>query len=136
GHPAKAMDVGLNYDLLRTVSCPILGVCLGHQMLAHYRGATVAAIPPAHGEISRIRHNGDPIFANIPAEFNVVRYHSLAVTQPGEFQIIARSAGDGHIMAIAHPVRPWIGVQFHPESICSEFGEQLLRNFLSRSVNS
>ncbi len=131
GNPAKSSDVGLTYSLVDQLSCPILGVCLGHQMLAHHRGGTVAARTPAHGEISEIRHDGHMLFSQTPSEFKIVRYHSLVVTNPGEFQVISRSLVDDQIMAIAHPVLPWFGVQFHPESICSEYGQQIMRNFLS-----
>ncbi len=130
GHPAKAEDVGDNYAVLDRVTCPVLGICLGHQMLAHQLGGTIqAAVEPAHGEISRIRHNDSGIFRGLPLEFDVVRYHSLKVTDPQEFKVVARSISDQDIMAISHPHRPWFGVQFHPESICSQHGADLFRNF-------
>jgi para-aminobenzoate synthetase len=132
GHPTKAEDVGDNYAALDRVSCPVLGICFGHQMLAHHLGGTVqASTEPAHGEISRIRHNNSGIFRGLPLEFDVVRYHSLSVTDPQEFNVAARSISDQAIMAISHPERPWFGVQFHPESICSHHGADLLRNFFA-----
>lgn len=110
---------------------PILGVCLGHQALGMYFGAKLVHAPyPMHGKVSAVGHNGHPLFANIPSQFNAMRYHSLAVEgfEGLPIQPIAGTA-DGTIMAIAHQQYPCIGVQFHPESVGTGFGLQLLHNW-------
>jgi anthranilate synthase/aminodeoxychorismate synthase-like glutamine amidotransferase len=110
---------------------PILGVCLGHQALGMYFGAKLIHTPyPMHGKTSIVQHNAHPIFNNIPSPFAVMRYHSLAVESFNNtgLQAIAHSE-DGIIMALAHEKYPCIGVQFHPESVGTETGLQLLRNW-------
>jgi para-aminobenzoate synthetase len=110
---------------------PLLGVCLGHQGLCSVHGATVVHAPEAmHGRLSAVVHEDSPLFAGLPREFQVVRYHSLCVEQPlpDELEGLA-STSDGILMAVAHRTRPQWGVQFHPESISTEYGRGLLANF-------
>jgi len=113
---------------------PILGVCLGHQTIAQAHGGVVGpARRLRHGKVDRVRHWGDRLFAETPAEFEAARYHSLAVrreTLPDALEIIAES-DDGEIMALRHRVKPQVGVQFHPESVASPDGARILRGFLA-----
>jgi anthranilate synthase/aminodeoxychorismate synthase-like glutamine amidotransferase len=111
---------------------PILGVCLGHQALGMYFGAQLISIPyPMHGKESSITHTGHELFKSIPSPFTVMRYHSLAVAEFENtgLQAIAHSQDDSIIMALAHPSFSCIGVQFHPESIGTTYGLQLLKNW-------
>ncbi len=110
---------------------PILGVCLGHQALGMYFGARLVHAPePVHGKTSTITHNGHALFAGLPKKYDVMRYHSLAITdtENSGLQEIAHTA-DGTVMAIAHSQYRCTGVQFHPESVGTEHGLQLLRNW-------
>lgn len=111
---------------------PILGVCLGHQMIADAFGATVSKAPcPMHGKLSCIRHSGTHIFEGIPENFQVTRYHSLVVTEqdfPEEMSIDAKSE-DGMIMGIHHKKKPIFGIQFHPEAVLTQYGHELLENY-------
>lgn len=111
---------------------PILGVCLGHQALAQYFGASIIELPvPCHGKQVKVRHNGNQLFQSIPNEFYAARYHSLHVskeTLPKELSLEASS--QGVIMALAHKKLPLFGVQFHPESFLCPFGDQILENFI------
>ncbi|WP_431113295.1 aminodeoxychorismate synthase component I [Variovorax paradoxus] len=135
GRPQRAADLGISADALDRSRKPVLGVCLGHQAIAHHCGATVdLAVRPMHGRLDRISHAQRDLFRGIPDRFEAVRYHSLAVTHlPASLQPLAWTA-DGTLMALRHVSRPWWGVQFHPESICTEFGARLLRNFLELSA--
>lgn len=130
GNPGNPADFGLCREILLTANIPVLGVCLGHQGLCACYGARVDLAPePRHGRISPVMHRQTGLFAHIPSPFSAVRYHSLAVYDlPDELQAIAWSE-DGVIMGAAHRTRPLFGVQFHPESICTEYGHQLLHNF-------
>lgn len=131
GHPDKASDFGICRDVLQQLDVPILGICLGHQGLCSVFGGKVVQAPiPMHGQTSCVRHFGDALFENIPKEFKVVRYHSLMVDQslPDCLQAIAITEPN-LIMAVRHREKPFWGVQYHPESVCSEYGEQLLINF-------
>ncbi|MCK6452090.1 MAG: aminodeoxychorismate/anthranilate synthase component II [Alphaproteobacteria bacterium] len=113
---------------------PLLGVCLGHQAIGQAFGGRVVRGPvPMHGKLSKVRHRGSDIFADIPAPFEATRYHSLVVeraSMPDELDITAETA-DGLVMGLAHKELPVFGVQFHPESIASEHGHKLLGNFLA-----
>lgn len=114
---------------------PILGVCLGHQCLGEiYGGSTVRALRPMHGKQSSILHNGQGLFRDIPSPFNVIRYHSLVVeraTLPSCLEITAETE-EGEIMGLRHRLHKNLqSVQFHPESVLSEHGLPLLRNFLA-----
>lgn len=112
---------------------PILGVCLGHQSIGQAFGGTVTRAPaPIHGKVWSVQHEGQGVFAGLPAPFQATRYHSLVVAAeslPECLAVTARTA-DGLIMGLAHRQRPIHGVQFHPESIASEHGHALLGNFL------
>jgi para-aminobenzoate synthetase len=131
GRPDRLEDFGVCAEVIRNAAVPLLGVCLGHQGLgAAFDSAVVAAPEPMHGRLSAILHDDSPLFAGIPREFQAVRYHSLCVEQPlpDELRGIAW-ATDGVLMAVEHRDRPLWGVQFHPESICTDHGRQLLVNF-------
>ncbi|MFE7568910.1 aminodeoxychorismate synthase component I [Streptomyces sp. NPDC057539] len=131
GRPQNPRDVGFVGDLLRRTTLPVLGVCLGHQMIAHLAGASVVAAPePRHGHLAKVSHEGDPLFAGVPREFVAVRYHSLCVREPLPEELVATAwADDGVLMALRHRDLPQWGVQFHPESIASQYGREILRNF-------
>ncbi|MCF4007119.1 chorismate-binding protein [Corynebacterium uropygiale] len=125
-HPA---DTGLSAEALRS-GLPVLGVCLGMQLMAVAAGGTLRTHPPHHGVLSSVEHDGSPLFDTIPSPMSVTRYHSWVVERPGEdMEVLARSE-DGVIQALRHRRRPWWGVQFHPESISTPDGRTLLRNFL------
>jgi para-aminobenzoate synthetase len=131
GSPDHESDFGVCAEAIRQARVPLLGVCLGHQGLGWVHGGTVRSAPEVmHGRISAVLHEGSPLFAGIPREFQAVRYHSLCVEQPlpAELEPIAWTS-DGVLMAMAHRSRPQWGVQFHPESICTEYGRRLLANF-------
>lgn len=117
---------------------PILGVCLGHQALGMYFGAKLLHAPyPMHGKTSEITHNGSGLFADIPATFTVMRYHSLAIEHFENTSLQATAyTNDGIIMALAHTQYPCTGVQFHPESIGTEYGLQLLKNWAGMSFET
>ena len=131
GHPASPVDFAVGTAVLRAATRPVLGVCLGMQGLVTAYGGTVARLDPAHGEVARIRHDGAGVFAGLPQGFAAVRYHSLgAVALPRDLVATAWSEDDV-VMGVRHVDLPLEGVQFHPESILSEQGEALIRNFLS-----
>ena len=133
--PATPDDAGICLDLLlqHQGKIPLLGVCLGHQSIGQtYGGKVVRAAQVMHGKTSPIIHTGQGIFKNIPSPFTATRYHSLIVERaslPACLTVTAETA-DGTIMGLAHVSQPIFGVQFHPESIASEHGHALLRNFL------
>ena len=135
GRPERERDLGVCRDALAQDEVPVLGVCLGHQGLAHVRGGSVVrAAEIVHGRISPVFHRGDGLFTGIPQGFRAVRYHSLVVEPalPAELEAIAW-ADDGTLMAIRDRRRRAWGVQFHPESIGTEHGELLISNFLALS---
>jgi para-aminobenzoate synthetase len=137
GRPENPRDFGISAQAIAAAAegkFPLLGVCLGHQGIAHhFGGLVVPAAEPVHGRAAEIIHNGDQLFANIPERFSAIRYHSLVVAEPlpVELKTIAWTA-DGVVMALRHATLPIWGVQFHPESICTEYGMELLSNFLRR----
>lgn len=135
GHPANRGDFAVGGEVLRAGTVPVLGVCLGMQGVVTTYGGRVDRLQPAHGDVARVRHRGDQLFAGVPASFSAVRYHSLAATSiPPELQVIAETEGDGDdpvVMAVRHRSLPHVGVQFHPESILSEHGAALIANFLT-----
>jgi anthranilate synthase/aminodeoxychorismate synthase-like glutamine amidotransferase len=133
--PCTPNEAGVSLALIARLagSVPILGVCLGHQAIGQACGARVVrAKRVMHGKVSRIRHDGRGVFAGLPAEITVTRYHSLAVereTLPGELEVTAE-AEDGEIMGLRHRRHALEGVQFHPEALLTEHGHAMLRNFL------
>lgn len=129
GRATCPADTGLSLDALRS-GLPVLGVCLGMQLMAVAAGGTLRTHPPHHGVLSSMCHAGGPLFEDIPSPFSATRYHSWVVADPGVgMEVLARSE-DGVIQALRHRDHPWWGVQFHPESISTEHGRTLLRNFL------
>ncbi|MGP1274995.1 MAG: anthranilate synthase component II [Caulobacterales bacterium] len=133
--PCDPDRAGICLELLgrAPADLPILGVCLGHQAMGQvYGGKVVQAREIMHGKTSPIDHDGTGVFAGLPSPFEATRYHSLAVNLPENSDLIvnARTA-DGEIMGVRHKSRPVHGVQFHPESIASQHGHALLRNFLN-----
>ena len=133
--PCTPNEAGICLDLIAAVAdkIPILGVCLGHQAIGQAFGGKVVRAPtPMHGKLSQIRHRGAGIFRGINAPFRATRYHSLVVereTMPDELSVTA-DTDDGLVMGLAHTRLPVHGVQFHPESIASEHGRLMLKNFL------
>lgn len=132
--PCTPQEAGSSLDVVRKFSgrIPILGVCLGHQVIGEvFGGKVVRALHPMHGDSSEIRHDGTGVFEGLPQNFNAGRYHSLIVqgVETTDLRITARST-DGEIMGLAHNSHPTFGVQFHPESILTEHGYDMLRNFL------
>ena len=133
--PCTPREAGICLDLIAEASgkVPLLGVCLGHQAIGDAFGGKVVRAPaPVHGKLSEIRHAGTGIFRGINAAFQATRYHSLVVERgslPEDLTITA-DTGDGLIMGLAHRHLPVHGVQFHPESIASEHGHLMLKNFL------
>jgi anthranilate synthase/aminodeoxychorismate synthase-like glutamine amidotransferase len=131
--PETPLQAGITIDVIDAFHrhVPILGVCLGHQALGMYFGAKlVHTAYPMHGKTSEVMHNGHPLFKNIASPFTAMRYHSLALVHfdGTPLQAIAHTA-DGTVMALAHSTYPCIGVQFHPESVGTECGLQLLKNW-------
>jgi len=135
-HPRKA---GVSMDAIRYFAgkIPILGVCLGHQAISEVFGGIVAhAGEVKHGKMSKITHDGKGVFADLPNPFNAIRYHSLALKEdavPSELEVSAR-AESGVIMGVRHKTLPIEGIQFHPESILTEGGKTILKNFLNMKI--
>ena len=133
--PCTPNEAGICLDLIRAAgaSIPLLGVCLGHQSIGQvYGGRVLRANLPMHGKLSSIRHDNKGLFAGLPGKLEVTRYHSLIVeraTLPADLEVTAETS-DGIIMGLQHKTHPVHGVQFHPESIASEHGHDLLANFL------
>jgi len=133
--PCTPNDAGICLDLVAKASAtiPVLGVCLGHQAIGQAFGGEVVRAPvQVHGKLSEIKHQGEGVFRGINAPFRATRYHSLVVERaslPGDLAVTAET-GDDLIMGLAHRTLPVHGVQFHPESIASEHGHLILRNFL------
>ncbi|MEM0449752.1 MAG: aminodeoxychorismate/anthranilate synthase component II [Methanomassiliicoccales archaeon] len=138
GHPANRRDFGVCAELLTTIAreTPTLGVCLGHQGLAHTFGAKVNKLSHVvHGKTSLVYHFGDPLYNNVPSPFEAARYHSLIVDSnslPHELKITAMTK-EGEIMGLRHRKYPIEGVQFHPESILTPVGKIILANFLQNA---
>lgn len=133
--PCSPDEAGICCDVIRLAAgrVPVLGVCLGHQAIGQVFGATVSRAPvPMHGKISAIHHDGSGVFAGLPQPVNMVRYHSLTV-EPESIEaplIVNARTEDGVVMGLRHRDYPIHGVQFHPESIASDSGRDLLANFL------
>lgn len=137
--PSDPKNAGICLDLIKKNSTlqsivPLLGVCLGHQSIAEaFGGKVIKSGNPIHGKVSSINHNNFELFKDISSPFNATRYHSLIVENhslPKDL-VINSNTPDGTIMGINHVLFPIIGVQFHPESIATEFGHKLLKNFLN-----
>jgi anthranilate synthase/aminodeoxychorismate synthase-like glutamine amidotransferase len=132
GHPR---DAGLSVEVVRELGheLPVLGVCLGHQVIGHVYGAEVVRAPElVHGKTSPILHHGAGVLAGLPVPFEATRYHSLVVERaglPGELEVTGET-GSGLVMALRHRHHPVEGVQFHPESVLTRCGHQLLANWL------
>ena len=139
--PRTPNEAGISVELVREYGkqIPILGVCLGHQSIAQAYGGNIIRAPRLmHGKTSMIEHEGKSLFGEIPTPFQATRYHSLVVEEsslPDCFEITAR-ADDGEIMGIMHREHPVVGVQFHPESILTQYGHKMLHNFLQRRTDS
>ena len=133
--PCTPNEAGICLDLLAAApeALPIFGVCLGHQAIGQaYGGEVIRAQSLMHGKTSQIHHEGKGVFKDIPSPFTATRYHSLSVRRedlPAELEVTAWTE-DGEIMGFQHKTRPVHGVQFHPESIATEYGHELLGNFL------
>jgi anthranilate synthase component 2 len=133
--PCTPNEAGICLDLIAKAAAttPILGVCLGHQAIGQAFGGRVVRAPqPVHGKLSEVRHHGASVFRGINGPFKATRYHSLVVergTMPETLNVTAET-DDGLIMGLAHKTLPVHGVQFHPESIASEHGHLMLKNFL------
>ena len=134
--PCTPNEAGLSCQVIEAFGprIPLLGVCLGHQAIGQvYGGHVIRAPEPMHGKTSLIHHQGQGVLRNLPQPFEAIRYHSLIVersTLPDELEITAETA-DGLIMGLRHRTHPVEGVQFHPESIMTSVGKDVLRNFLA-----
>jgi len=137
--PCAPDTAGICLELIKQApdDMPILGVCLGHQAMGQaFGGDVISAKEIMHGKTSPIEHDSTGLFAGLPSQFTATRYHSLSIreeTFPDSLRVTARTA-DGEIMGLCHKFRPIHGVQFHPESIASEHGHELLKNFLSMTT--
>lgn len=135
--PCTPNEAGICLDLVRASAAAgtaLFGVCLGLQSIVQgLGGSVVRAGVPMHGKVSRIRHRGHALFKGIPTGFRATRYHSLvadAACLPDDLEVIAWAEDDNEVMAVAHKRLPICGVQFHPESIASEHGAEIVQNFL------
>ncbi len=136
--PCTPHEAGISVELIRRFSgnIPILGVCLGHQSIAEGFGGKVIRAPRLmHGKTSPIEHDASGVFVGLPSPFTATRYHSLIVEEPLP-EVLRRTAWtqEGELMGLAHTTHPTFGVQFHPESILTEHGHQMLKNFLEIKV--
>jgi anthranilate synthase/aminodeoxychorismate synthase-like glutamine amidotransferase len=135
--PGRPEDAGVTCDVIRSFAgrVPILGVCLGHQAIgAVFGGRVVRAPHPVHGKTSQVEHDGRGVFGGLRGAMTVGRYHSLVVSKEGwpeVLEVAAHALDDGTVMALRHRQWPVHGVQFHPESVLTVDGRQVLRNFLS-----
>jgi anthranilate synthase component 2 len=135
--PKGPEEAGVSLEIIRALAregIPILGVCLGHQAIAVGLGGTVGRSPvPVHGKTSQVFHHGGPLYRGVPSPFSATRYHSLEVKTPLPQGLkVSAWTAEGTVMGIRHKTRPVEGVQFHPESILTEHGRQILSNFLSQ----
>jgi anthranilate synthase/aminodeoxychorismate synthase-like glutamine amidotransferase len=132
--PKKPSDAGICIELIKTLgpTSPILGVCLGHQAIGEaYGGETIKAQEPVHGQSANITHNADGLFAGLPSPMQVGRYHSLITDIKNAPGITVTAHYNNAPMAIKHAHHPIYGVQFHPESILTEYGQDLIKNFIN-----
>lgn len=137
GTPLKVEDFGISKDTILNCNIPLLGVCLGHQGIAHaYDGNVIRSPEPMHGRLSSVNHCSTDIFDGIPNNFNVVRYHSLITETPLPEDLVKTAwTNDDIVMGLRHKFKPIYGVQFHPESICTEYGGKILENFRDVTVD-
>jgi anthranilate synthase/aminodeoxychorismate synthase-like glutamine amidotransferase len=133
GHPDDPASFSVGRELALQARIPLLGVCLGMQGIVAAYGGRVERHPPVHGEVARIHHDGAGVFAGVPQDFPAVRYHSLAATTVPDCLLVTATSADeaGTVMGVRHRTLPLEGVQFHPESVLSEHGVELVGNFLS-----
>ncbi|MDD3027290.1 MAG: aminodeoxychorismate/anthranilate synthase component II [Erysipelotrichaceae bacterium] len=136
--PKRPQDAKLSITVVKEFQgkIPLLGVCLGHQVIAHFYGANVIKGKiPVHGKVTPIINNGQGIFEGLPERYQVTRYHSLVVAKASipTFMQIDATTDDGVVMGISHKEYPLYGVQFHPEAVLSEYGHELLKNFIEIS---
>jgi para-aminobenzoate synthetase len=137
GHPSRWHDFGVCRDILRYSEVPVFGICLGHQGIGNLLEGTVNRAPMAmHGRLSRVMHEGKGLFKDVPQGFSVVRSHSLAINSPpGPEGHVVAWADDGVVMGVEHTKRPIWGVQFHPESISTEYGLKIAENFFELAAD-
>ena len=134
--PGRPEHAGVSLDVITAFGprMPVLGVCLGHQAIGMAFGGDVVRAPvPVHGKTSTVEHNSTGVFAGLAASFQAGRYHSLVVeekTLPADLEVTARTKEDGLVMGLRHKTLPIHGVQFHPESVLTNEGRRILRNFL------
>jgi anthranilate synthase/aminodeoxychorismate synthase-like glutamine amidotransferase len=134
--PGRPEQAGISLDVIKEFGprMPLLGVCLGHQAISlTFGGEVIRAPQPVHGKTSTVEHNGKGVFAGLASPFQAGRYHSLIVgerTLPAELEVTARTKDDGLVMGLRHRTMPIYGVQFHPESVLTNEGRRILRNFL------
>ena len=132
--PCTPNEAGISLDLVGACADagkPLLGVCLGHQAIGQYFGGTVQRGGLMHGKTSPVTHDGSGVFAGLPSPFTATRYHSLIVTDIPDVLAVNATADDTHVMGFRHRDLPIHGVQFHPESIATEHGHDLLANFMA-----
>ncbi|MGX9965014.1 anthranilate synthase component II [Roseomonas sp. F4] len=136
--PCTPNEAGICLDLIAAAAeqrLPLMGVCLGHQAIGQAFGARVVRAPePVHGKVWDVTHGGTDVFAGVPSPFRATRYHSLVVEHLPDTLIPTARTADGLVMGLAHRDLPIWGVQFHPESIASDHGHDILRNFLALST--
>jgi anthranilate synthase component 2 len=131
--PCTPNEAGITLDLVGACAAarlPLFGVCLGHQAIGQHFGGSVVRGGLMHGKTSPIDHDGSGVFAGLPSPFTATRYHSLIVTDVPDVLAVNATAGDGSVMGLRHRALPIHGVQFHPESIATEHGHDLIANFL------
>lgn len=133
GTPVRPTDFAVGAELLRAARVPVLGVCLGMQGMVTAYGGTVRQVPPAHGLVESVAHDGTGVFVGVPSPFRAVRYHSLAaVVVPDCLRVTAWTDDAAEVvMGVAHRDLPLTGVQFHPESVLTEHGVAIVTNFLT-----
>ncbi len=136
--PCTPQEAGICIETVRKMgpTTPILGVCLGHQCIGEAYGTkTVRSRKPTHGKASIMHHTGDALFAEVPNPFRAGRYHSLSVVMDGMAPLLVTAqTAEGEIMAIRHETYPTYGVQFHPESVLTEHGTQIINNFTALAL--
>ncbi len=139
--PGRPEHAGISIEIIKNLKdkIPILGVCLGHQAIGYAFGSSVInADDIFHGKVSKIIHNNNLLFNHIPSPFSATRYHSLIINEeslPNKFEVIARTENN-LVMGIRHIEYPLYGLQFHPESILTEYGFQIIKNFLHEDIRS